>query len=66
MRFDRFGAVENLLQGGQGREALLCQFFNDAGNYPILACASESAPGEIAARFTLWARTDVLPGGCGG
>lgn len=65
LQFDRFGDVENLLQGGQGREALFCQFFNDAGNYPILICASESAPGEEAARFTLWAKTEAHPEACG-
>ncbi|WP_395540411.1 hypothetical protein [Neotabrizicola sp. sgz301269] len=64
--FAELGDVENLLQGGTGAAALYCQFFNDAGNYPILACNGGAETDEAPARFLLWARTDAIPEDCGG
>ena len=64
--FTELGDVENLLQGGTGAAALYCQFFNDAGNYPLLACSGGAETGETPARFMLWAKTDAIPEDCGG
>lgn len=65
LHFDPFGEVTNLLQAGEGRAALYCQFFNDAGNYPIIACAGAAEGGEAdRARFTLWPVTDARSAEC--
>ncbi len=55
LAFETFAEVPNLLFAQGEGAALFCQFFNDAGNYPILACQTEdgaatpSGPRRIAA-----------------
>ncbi len=53
LAFETFAEVPNLLFAQGEGPALFCQFFNDAGNYPILACQTEDG-----ARYTLWAAPD--------
>lgn len=53
LAFETFGDVPNLLSAEDGGQALFCQAFNDAGNYPILACQTDAG-----AKFTLWAAPD--------
>jgi hypothetical protein len=66
LEFVELGDVTNLLQGGTGDAALYCQYFNDAGNYPILACSGGAEAGQAGARFLLWAKIDAIAGDCGG
>lgn len=66
LRFDRFGDVQNLLSGsGQDGAALWCQYFNDAGNYPMLFCSGDpGATSGMALAFALQAVTDDRAEAC--
>lgn len=59
LRRDTIGEVLNVLVAKEGQSWLVCQFFNDAGNYPILNCESETGT-----RFTLWALSEASPSDC--
>lgn len=60
LRFDTFGEVGNLLSSDSRDPGLFCEYFNDAGNYPILACGTN----DLRGRYTLWAVTDNRAAAC--
>lgn len=62
LRWDDFGEVPNLLSAGDGAADLYCQWFNDAGNYPLILCAT----GDQRGRYALWAAPEVPAGDCPG
>ena len=57
--FDAFFEVPNFVTTVGAENPLMCQYFNDAGNYPILNCDTGGG-----ARFTLWAKTDATEAEC--
>lgn len=60
LRWDEFGDLANLLSADEGGAGLYCQYFSDAGNYPVIACGTGNGVG----RYTLWAVTDDRAAGC--